>query len=69
MASSAKDYLAECINLHEALHYCTAPCDAAVCSTGLPLAWLLRVAKDGAVEKQRITEKVFFSCNEDYMCA
>lgn len=69
MASSDKVYLAEYTNLHEALHYCTAPCDVAVCSTGLPLAWLLRLAKGGAVEKQRITEKVFFSCHKDDVCA
>lgn len=61
--------MAEYINLHEALRYCTAPCNAAICSTGLPLAWLLRLAKGSAVEKQRITEKVFFSCNEVYVCA
>lgn len=69
MASSAKVYLAEQINLHEALHYCTAPCDAGVCSTGLPLAWLQRVAKGSTVEKQRITGKAFFSSNKDYICA
>lgn len=69
MDSSAKVYLAEYIKLHEALHYCTALCDAAICSTGLPQAWLLGVAKGSGAEKQRITEKVLFSCNKDYMCA
>lgn len=64
MASSAKVYLAEQINLHEALHYCTAPCDAGVCSTGLPLAWLLKVAKGSAVEKQRITGKAFLAATK-----
>lgn len=50
MASSAKVYLAEYINLHEALYYCTVPCDATVCSTGLPLVCLQRVAKGSARE-------------------
>lgn len=65
MVSSAKVYLAEYINLHEALYYCTVPCDAAVYSAGLPLVWLQTVAKGSAVERQRITEKDFFSSNED----